>query len=57
LTSYYSFSRTGNPNRNELSGTEWNAQWFYFFDGKLIQYGSPNDWPTEPDKIIEVRKR
>ena len=31
--------------------------WFYFYNGKLVQYGAPNDWPAEPDKIIEVRHR
>jgi len=31
--------------------------WFYFYDGKLIQFGQPNDWPADPDKIIEIRKR
>ncbi len=31
--------------------------WFYFYNGKLIQFGQPNDWPTDPDKIIEIRNR
>lgn len=31
--------------------------WFYFYNGKLVQYGAPNDWPAEPDKIIEIRSR
>jgi hypothetical protein len=31
--------------------------WFYFYNGKLIQFGQPNDWPKDPDKIIEIRNR
>jgi hypothetical protein len=54
---YYSFHRTGNPNRSELTGMEWQAQWFYFFKNQLIQYGQPNDWPSDPDKIIEIRSK
>lgn len=31
--------------------------WFYFYNGKLVQYGAPNDWPADPDRIIEIRQR
>ena len=31
--------------------------WFYFYDDRLVQWGLPNDWPTAPDKILEVRVR
>ncbi|KAB2922282.1 MAG: hypothetical protein F9K22_11995 [Bacteroidetes bacterium] len=55
--SYYSFTPTGNRNRNPLTGMEQNIQWFYFYNEQLVQYGNPNDWPAEPDKIIEIRHR
>jgi hypothetical protein len=55
LVSYHSFFPTGNPNRDAWTGTESNETWFYFFNGKLVQYGRPNDWPAAPDKIIELR--
>jgi len=31
--------------------------WFYFYNGQLVQWGRPNDWPVNPDKIIEIRQR
>jgi len=31
--------------------------WFYFYQDILVQWGQPNDWPTAPDKIIEIRNR
>lgn len=31
--------------------------WFYFFSERLVQWGKPNDWPSQPDKIIEIRQR
>jgi hypothetical protein len=43
---------------DRLSGyVEEPPTWFYFYNGKLVQYGLPNDWPKDPDKIIEVRVR
>ena len=54
---YYSFFPTRNRNRNEWTGMEGQPQWFYFYNGKLIQYGNPEDWPTDPDLIIEKRIR
>jgi len=54
---YYSFFPTGNRNRNELTGMEGQPQWFYFYNGKLLQYGNPEDWPSDPDLIIEKRIR
>lgn len=55
--SYYSFTPTGEGQRDTWSGTQNGQQWFYFYNGQLVQYGNPNDWPAEPDKIIEVRQR
>jgi len=52
----YSFLPTGRE-RNEMTGMEAQKQWFYFYNGKLIQFGNPNDWPTNPDLIIETRSR
>lgn len=54
---YYSFFPTGNRNRNEWTGMEGQPQWFYFYNGKLLQYGNPEDWPSDPDLIIEKRMR
>lgn len=56
-TEYYSFVPSGARRRNPLTGMEGAPQWFYFYNGKLVQYGAPNDWPKEPDKIIEIRHR
>lgn len=53
----YAFFPTGEPNRNEWTGMEGHHQWFYFEKAELIQYGQPNDWPKDPDQIIEVRSR
>jgi hypothetical protein len=54
---YYSFFHSGNRNRNEWTGMEGQPQWFYFYNGKLLQYGNPEDWPPDPDLIIEQRVR
>lgn len=54
---YYSFFPTGNPRRDALTGMEEQPQWFYFYNGFLIQYGNPEDWPSDPDIIIEQRIR
>lgn len=43
--------------RDAFSGIESKVTWFYFYNGVLVQYGMPNDWPAEPDKIIEFRQR
>jgi hypothetical protein len=53
----YAFIPSGNRDRNGLTGMEAQSQWFYFYNGKLIQYGNPNDWPSNPDLIIETRSR
>lgn len=53
----YSFFPTGNPNRNVGTGIESQPIWFYFYNDTLVQYGQPNDWPTNPDQIIEIRRR
>ena len=54
---YYSFVPTGNKNRNPMTDMEGQPQWFYFYDGNLVQYGNPEDWPANPDLIIEKRIR
>lgn len=52
----YSFFPSGkSANRNEWTGVESQAQWFYFYNDKLIQYGNPEDWPANPDVVIENR--
>lgn len=43
--------------RDAFSGIESKVTWFYFYNGILVQYGMPNDWPAEPDKVIEIRQR
>ena len=55
----YQFMPTRRPEvvRDALSGMEYSPTWFYFYNGKLVQYGLPNDWPKNPDKIVEVRVR
>ena len=59
VISDYSFFPSGAPNRvrNEVSGVESAQTWFYFFDDQLVQYGYPEDWPTNPDRVIEIRNR
>lgn len=32
-------------------------QWFYFYQGKLLQHGKPEDWPAEADLSGEERTR
>lgn len=54
---YYAFFPTGNRNRNGLTGMEGQPQWFYFYNNRLLQYGNPEDWPSDPDLIIEKRIR
>ena len=56
-TSGYHFMPSGNRNRNELTGMEYSKQWFYFLGNELVQYGTPHDWPSEPDLVIENRIR
>lgn len=31
--------------------------WFYFYNDLLVKWGRPQDWPTNPDLIIEKRNR
>lgn len=56
-TEQYSFVPTGAPRRNGFTGMEGSPKWFYFYKGQLVQYGQPNDWPADPDRIIEIRHR
>jgi hypothetical protein len=53
----YAMFPSGDRERNEWTGMEAHPQWFYIYNGKLIQYGNPNDWPANPDLIIETRSR
>src|SRR5580658_9695882 len=39
------------------SGMIGQKTWLYFYNGKLVQWGNPGDWPRDPDKIIELRHR
>jgi hypothetical protein len=59
VVSEYRFAPSGDPSfeRNRATGTESRLTWFYFYEGKLIQYGAPEDWPPQPDQLIEVRAR
>lgn len=31
--------------------------WFYFYTGRLVQWGAPDAWPDKPDVILEMRTR
>jgi hypothetical protein len=31
--------------------------WFYFWEGHLVKWGQPGDWPAKPDLIMERRER
>jgi hypothetical protein len=31
--------------------------WFYFYNGKLVQWGQAGDWQREAEKIYEMRFR
>lgn len=59
VVSEYRFAPSGDPSytRNIATGTESRVTWFYFYNGRLVQYGMPNDWPANPDAILEVRSR
>lgn len=35
--------------------TDTQQIWFYFYSGQLVKWGRPNDWPENPDQILEVR--
>jgi len=34
-----------------------DLMWFYIYDGRLVKWGKPNDWPQKADLIIEKRIR
>lgn len=59
VVSEYRFAPSGDPSfdRNRMTGTESRLTWFYFYEGRLVQYGTPDDWPANPDQLIEVRVR
>jgi hypothetical protein len=59
VVSEYRFAPSGDPSfdRNRMTGTESRLTWFYFYGGELVQYGTPDDWPANPDQLIEVRVR
>lgn len=37
--------------------TDKRELWFYFYRNQLVQWGKPQDWPQNPDVIIETRAR
>src|SRR5438105_14674826 len=50
---YSPFSYSANP----WTGMVNQTMWLYFYNGKLIQWGKPGDWPADPDAIFELRNR
>ena len=42
---------------NQWTGMVNQTMWLYFYNGKLIQWGKPGDWPVNPDAIFEIRNR
>ena len=46
-----------NYGANPWTGMINQTMWLYFYNGKLIQWGKPGDWPTNPDAIVEIRDR
>lgn len=57
--SEYRFIPSNDPSysRNIMTGFESRVTWVYFYNNKLIQYGLPNDWPLEPDQVIQIQSR
>lgn len=54
----YSFWPSGQGvKRNEWSGMEGHPIWFYFYEGKLVQYGKPGDWPKEAEITVNVNSK
>lgn len=37
--------------------SEKQVLWFYFYKDQLVKWGRPQDWPQNPDRIIEIRDR
>ncbi|MEK7684998.1 MAG: hypothetical protein AAB466_06220 [Verrucomicrobiota bacterium] len=46
-----------NDSANPWTGMVNQTMWLYFYNGKLVQWGKPGDWPANPDAIIEIRNR
>lgn len=40
-----------------VGGHRRETLWFYFYKDQLVQWGKPQDWPKNPDLIIEKRNR
>ena len=55
----YRFAPSYDPSyaRNTMTGVESRTTWFYFYNNKLVQYGLPNDWPLDPDRVIQIQAR
>jgi hypothetical protein len=51
----YHFGPTSEPEWNTVPGGQVKKVWFYFYNDKLVQFGNPNDWPQNPDLIVELR--
>jgi hypothetical protein len=51
----YHFGPTSEPEWNSVPGGQVKKVWFYFYNDKLVQFGNPNDWPQDPDLVIETR--
>ena len=51
----YHFGPTSEPEWNSVPGGQVKKVWFYFYNGLLVQFGNPNDWPEHPDLILETR--
>ena len=51
----YHFGPTSEPEWNSVPGGQVKKVWFYFYNDKLVQFGNPNDWPQNPDLIVETR--
>jgi hypothetical protein len=59
VVSDYRFAPSNDPSytRNVMTGVESRVTWFYFYNNKLVQYGLPNDWPADPDRVIQIQSR
>ncbi len=51
----YHFGPSSEPEWNSVPGGQVKKVWFYFYNGNLVQYGNPNDWPEHSDLILETR--
>jgi len=49
---FYSVVDTGNKNRDPKTGMQKEIKWFYFYKDALVQFDEPNNWPNNPEKIL-----